>query len=123
MVESRKVFDVQRQGDTLIVVPQGETLGTSEYGLEKEISGLHRLLSDPKVSNLVVDVGSAPYFGSMVIGTIMALCKKVCDQGGQAVLCNASQGMYDAIKTMKLDTVVPYYPTREEALRSLRSGE
>jgi anti-anti-sigma factor len=123
MIESRKVFEVERQGATLIVIPKGETLGTSEWGLEKEISGLHELLSDPKVANLVVDVGSAPYFGSMVIGTIMALCKKVCDRGGQAVLCNASQGMYDAIKTMKLDTVVPYYPTREEALRAVGEGK
>jgi anti-anti-sigma factor len=120
---SRKVFEVERQGNTLIVIPKGETLGASEGGLEREIDSLYRMLSDPKTVNLVVDVGSAPYFGSMIIGTIITLCKKVSDEGGQAVLCNASPGMYDAIKTMKLDTVVPYYATRAEAVQAVSRVE
>lgn len=123
MSDTRKVFTFERQGNTLIVIPKGESLGTSEWGLEKEIDGLYRMLSDRKTVNLVVDVGSAPYFGSMIIGTIIALCKKVSDEGGRAVLCNASQGMYDAIRTMKLDTVVPYYRTRQEALQAVQGRE
>lgn len=113
-------FKVEQQKNTLIVVPQGDSLGIQEMELENEINQLHKMLDEPGVVNLVVDVGSAPYFGSIVIGAIMALCIKSRDNGGLAVLCNASPAMHDVIKIMKLDSLLPYYSTREEALRSVQ---
>jgi len=110
-------FKVEQQKNTLIIVPQGDSLGIQEMELESEINQLHKILDEPGLVNLVVDVGSAPYFGSIVIGAIMALCLKARDQGGLAVLCNASPAMLDVIKIMKLDSLLPYYSTREEAVR------
>ena len=112
-------FHVEHAGNTLIVLPQGDTLGILEAHLKDEIAALYRLLDDPAVVNLVVDFGTAPYFGSIVIGAILGLCKRASDAGGRAVLCNASEAMYEAIKTMKLEMVYPYFPTRPQALEAV----
>lgn len=118
MARGRKTFEYERRGSTLVVVPTGDSLGFEERDLESEIAGLHDLLDDPELQNVVVDVGRAPYFSSLVLGAVLALCKRATDRGGQAALCNASAGMLESIQIMKLDRVLPYYSTRDEALQA-----
>lgn len=122
VAREQSAFKTDRRGDTLVVTPQGDSLSVQEAQLENEISRLHRALDEPGVKNLIVDVGSAPYFGSIIIGSIMALCIKVRDRGGAAVLCNASPAMFDVITIMKLDTLLPYFPTLQDATKSLEGG-
>ena len=119
MPDSHKAFRYERAGATLIVSLQGDSLQTEESALEREIDILHKIIDEPAVKNVVVDIGSKPFFGSIIIGAIMALCQKAIGNGGKAVLCDASEGMRDVIRIMKLDSVLPYYQTREEALKSL----
>jgi anti-anti-sigma factor len=111
-----KVFQFERQDDTLIVIPNGDSLQVLEADLRREVDALHKLMDAPGLVNVVVDVGNAPHYGSLVIGAIMALCKKANNRGGLAAFCNASDGMLDMLQIMKIDTVMPYFPTRQEAL-------
>ena len=114
-MRSSKAFQVERQQDTLIVTPARDSLDVMESDLRREVEGLHKLMETPGVVNVVVDVGHAPHFGSLIIGALMALCKKANDRGGTAAFCNASEGMLDMLQIMKIDTVMPYFPTRKEA--------
>ena len=113
-------LSVQAQDDTLIVIPNGDSLQVLESDLRREVDALHKMMDAPGLINVVVDVGNAPHYGSLVIGAIMALCKKANNRGGLAAFCNASDGMLDMLQIMKIDSVMPYYPTRREA-RSTRS--
>ena len=117
--DSHKAFRFERDGATLIVSLQGDSLNTEESALEREIDNLHKVLDEPQMKNIVVDIGNLAFFGSIIIGAIMALCQRAMSNGGQAVLCDASEGMRDVIRIMKLESVLPYYQTREEALKSL----
>ena len=76
-----------------------------------------------ETSNLVFDLMSAPYFGSMMISAFLALGVKVRDSGGRVAWCNASKGMRDVIRIMKLDIVMPYFPSRTSALESVDAGK
>ena len=87
---------------------------------QREVDALHRLMDSPGLVNVVVDVGNAPHYGSLVIGAIMALCKKANNRGGLAAFCNASEGMLDMLQIMEIDSVMPYYPTRREAIYAVR---
>jgi anti-anti-sigma factor len=118
-MRSQKVFQSERQQDTLIVAPSRDALEVMESDLRREVDTLHRLLETPGVINVVIDVGNAPHCGSLIIGALMALCKKANDRGGMAVFCNASQGMLDMMQIMKIDSVMPYFPTRAEALEAV----
>ncbi|MBW3541335.1 MAG: STAS domain-containing protein [Planctomycetes bacterium] len=69
------------------------------------------------------NVGGAPYFSSIVIGAVMAMAEKVRSRGGRCAFCNASAGMRDILSIMKIDSVLPYFATRDEALRAVGNGE
>jgi anti-anti-sigma factor len=121
-MRAQKVFQVERQQDTLIVTPARDSLDVMESELGREVDALHKLMETPGVLHVVIDVGHAPHFGSLIIGALMALCKKANDRGGTAAFCNASDGMLDMLQIMKIDTVMPYYATRKEALAAVHQS-
>ena len=114
-------FTSERQGKTLIISPEGDSLSFEESDIKRSLDQLHNLLDEPEIKNLIVDVGSAPYLGSIIVGAIMVLCKKATDNGGKAAICNASPSVLDSIQLMRLDSVIPYFATREEALTTVES--
>jgi anti-anti-sigma regulatory factor len=122
-MRSHKVFQSERQQDTLIVTPCRDALEVMESDLRREVDALHRMLETPGLVNVVIDVGNAPHYGSLIIGALMALCKKAETRGGKAVFCNASQGMLDMLQIMKIDSVMPYFSTRTEALEAVRPSK
>jgi len=115
-MRSQRVFQYERQQDTLIVTPARDSLDVMESDLRREVEALHKLMDTPGVKNLVIDVGDAPHLGSLIIGALMALCKKADDRGGTSAFCNASEGMLDMLQIMKIDSVMPYYPSLQEAV-------
>jgi anti-anti-sigma factor len=115
-----KIFPFDREGNVVIVKPTGDSLGVQERQLIKEIDAVHAVIDQEDCQHLIVDLGAAPYFGSIVIGAVMAICGKIRNKQGRAALCNASEGVYDSIQIMKLDAAVPYYSTRDQALAYVR---
>jgi anti-anti-sigma factor len=111
-----KIFPYEQEGRVVILKPAGDSLGVQERQLKKEIDAIHHLIDHDDNPHLVVDLGGAPYFGSLVIGAVMAICGKVKNKNGKAALSNATQGVHDSIQIMKLDAAVPYFSTREEAM-------
>lgn len=121
MAKPHKILLYESDGETLIVAPAGDRLSVEENVLKKEIENLHALIDSPKVQHIVVDVSGAPYFGSMVLGALIALCKCVTDRGGKAAMCAASPGMLESLQIMRIDTIIPYYETQAEALAAVQA--
>lgn len=111
-----KIFPYEREGQVVILKPTGDSLSVQEHQLKKEITAIHDLIDNKDCQHLIVDLSGSTYFGSIVIGAVMALCGKVKNKNGKAALCNATQSVHDSIQIMKLDAAVPYYPTKDEAL-------
>ncbi len=112
----QKIFPYEKEGNIIIVRPAGDSLAVQERQLKKEIDAIHAAIEQNGCQHLIADLSGAPYFGSIVIGAVMAICGKVKNQNGRAALCNATDGVHDSIQIMRLDAAVPYFPTREEAL-------
>lgn len=117
----KKIFPTETHGTTVVLSPEGDPLGVEEAQLRREINALHDLLEKPGTSALVVDLGGARYFSSIVIGAVLTVCTKMKQSDRPCVLCNASNAMLDILQIMKLDTILPYYPTREAALGAVAS--
>lgn len=120
MPRRHDVLKYERDDDVLIVTPVGDSLRVEERVLSNEIDALHKLLESNDLQHIVVDIGSAPYFGSLILGSVIALCKRVTDAGGKAAMCNASEGMRESLQIMRIDSIIPYYTTREDALQAAR---
>jgi anti-anti-sigma factor len=120
MLRKNRVFPMEQVGDVLIVSPTSDSLAVEETQLVREINSLHDAVTKAGVRHLVIDLGGAPYFGSLVLGAIIALTGKVRSLGGRPALCAAKAGVHDALEITRVLDVVPYYQTREEALAAVR---
>ena len=119
----QKVFPTEVRGNVVVLAPEGDALGIQESQLRREISGLHELLDRPGSAALIVDLGRAKYFSSIVIGAVLTMCTKMKQLNRPAVLCNATEAVFDVLQIMKLDTILPYYATREDAFAALSAAK
>ena len=114
-------FDVEQ--DLLVLHPTGDMLAVGESVVEQEIADVHAAVSDNDIKRLVVDVGDAPHFGSLVMGALLTICLRVVELGGQVAMCQASESMRESLGIMKVDTVIPYHDTLELALAAVSDSE
>jgi len=112
-----KVFLADVDGHTLVVTPRGDAVGFRDSDVAGELNTLLSLIGTPGIVNLVVDLSSAEYFGSTMIGAINELGKRFRDIGGKTALCEVSPQMSDVLDIMHLGDVWLKFDTRKIALR------
>jgi anti-anti-sigma factor len=112
-------FQVDREGDTLIVTPV-EGLGELDYQrIEAGARELLTFLKDRGVKNVLLDLGHTDYFGSTALGFFVRLWQKVRQRGGRLVLCRVSEHEAEILRLTQLDQLWAAYPDKNEALRAL----
>ena len=116
MADPDKVFQVEREGDTLIVQPQGPALQFQHHEVHLESNALYRVLDEPKMKNVIVDLSAVDYVDSVIISSILRCLTRTKQKRGKAVFCNASENMKELLKSIKLGKLWPDFPSREEAL-------
>jgi anti-anti-sigma factor len=120
MPANAKVFNTDRAGDTLIVIPQGDGLGFRYADVHTEANGIRRSLGQPDIRHLVIDLESLDYFGSEVIGVFITMAREATNRGGNAALCNASEKMQEVLDNMKLFKLWPHFNSRADALQDVQ---
>ncbi len=117
-----KVFKLERDDDVLIVTPQGDALGFRYHDVHQESNATLEVLDDTSLRHAIIDFGSGHVLGSIIISVVIKICRKVGTRGGKAAFCKANPDMLEVLRTMNLERLWPYCPTREDALASVRSG-
>ena len=115
-----KVFQIERQDDTIIVIP---VLDLNEFEFQRIESGagpVMRLLEDDHVKNVIVDFHRVDYFGSTALSFFFKIWKRVRTKNGQMALCNMSEHEKEILKITMLDTLWRICASREEALQAVR---
>src|SRR5260370_11850170 len=116
LTEKRKVFEIERVSETIVVTPL-EELG--EFGFRPMEAGAKKilpLLEDPTVLNVVMDFHRVDYYGSSALAFFIRLWKRVRNHKGRMALCELSEHGKEILKTSKLDQFWPVYPSKEEAV-------
>lgn len=114
------IFEIERQGDTLVVTPVSD-LGELVYEqIESGESRILDLLSDAALRNVVVDFGRTDYFGTTALGSFVRFWKRVRERGGHMAFCNTSEHEREILKFTKLEGLWSMCGSREEALRAVR---
>lgn len=121
MADPQKVFKVDRDGDILIVLPQGPALHFQHHEVHVESNALYRALDAPAMKNVVVDLSSVDYVDSVIISSILRCLTRTKQSRGKAVFCCASENMKELLKSIKLGKLWPNFPTREEAVEFINA--
>lgn len=125
MSAAKEVFDYDRVGRILVVVPNGSLIEFRDADIRNAYNETYRLINEPDTDHLLFDFSRLEYFGSSFVGVLIRLARKARQGGGEAVLCNLSDNMREMMKTMmllentKTDFFWVPFPTRADAISSL----
>jgi stage II sporulation protein AA (anti-sigma F factor antagonist) len=120
MTKASKVFEVEREEQTLILTPT-KNLGELANGqIDAEEKAILHLLADVPAKNLVLDFHKTDYFGSSALGFFVRLWKLVRGRGGCLAICHLSDHEREILTVCGFDSLWPIHPSREEALEAVR---
>ena len=114
------LFEVEWDGDTLVVTPSGDLGELQGEAIEAEGRRLLGLLDAPGTRNLVLDFSRTDYLGSTALGLLFRLWARVRIRGGRVAACNLSEHEREILKAADCDRLWPLHGTRGEALRAVR---
>jgi len=121
MTGNLEAFTVERDANVLIVSPQGDSHGFRFETVHYEYNLIHRMLADPDVVNLLIDLESVEFMGSIMINVLIRLTRVVTDRNDQVAMCSCSEQMKEILDSQNLFRLWPYFETRSEALASFES--
>jgi anti-anti-sigma factor len=115
------IFEIEGQGDTIIVVPVMDLRELDFQRIEAGGKEILDLLSGGGVRNVIVDFHRTDYYGSTALGFFVKLWKRIRGQDGRMAFCNVSEHEREILQVTMLDRLWPICPTRAEALRAIRA--
>jgi anti-sigma B factor antagonist len=80
----------------------------------------HILLSMADHRKLLLDLTDLTFFDSLCVSTVLDMHKLLKETGGELKMCGANYIIEDLFKTLNLNSVVPFYKTRDEAIAGWR---
>ena len=116
MDSASNVFEIERQGDTVIVTPVTNLGEFAFHEVENDAATVLSLLDKGDVKNVVLDFHKTDHYGSTALGFFIKLLKRVRSMHGQMALCRVSAHEMDILRLLKLDQVWPICASRDEAL-------
>lgn len=106
----------ERLGDALVVTPLFTYAAFAEPALASQWSAVQKLVEDPAVRNVVVDLGAIPYFGSTVLEWMVQMWRRAKAKGGKLATCQASPIGRDVLSAARFDQLWGAFDTKAEAL-------
>lgn len=100
-----QLVKLEQVGDVLIISPLF-TFGTfTETELLTEWTNIERLLREPTVQHVIIDLSEVPYFGSTVLEWMVLIWKRIRAKGGRLAVCNCSELGQKILAATRLDTL------------------
>lgn len=116
MPDPSKVFQIARLPHTLVVVPQGATLNFQYTDVHLESNELFRIIDEPQLKNVLIDLGAVTYIDSIIISSLLRVLTKSRQLGGKGVFCCANNEVQEVLSCIQIGRLWPLFETREEAL-------
>jgi anti-anti-sigma factor len=110
------IFEVDREGDTVVLTPQADLREMAWREIEHAGEEVLRLLDDRGVRNVVIDLCRTTYYGSTALGVFARLWHKARERSGRLAFCNVSEREQEILATAGLVGLWPVYPSREAAV-------
>lgn len=120
MVNHQCEFQLEWEGDVMIVSPIGSVESLDSHSVEAASNRIRVPLRDKEPPYLVVDLAGLNYFGSLFLSLLLRCHKQVKMDGGGLAICGASPAARDLLSLTALDTLWPVCESREDAINAIR---
>ncbi len=114
-----RLFRTEIRGDTLVVVALGNISSLAGNDADEAFDKMTLSLEGQELKNVVIDLGHAEYFGTLMIELLHRLWRAVRDHAGRMAICNVSDLGREILNVSKLDHLWEICPSREEALGAI----
>jgi anti-anti-sigma factor len=114
--KSSDLFDLEQQGDTVIIVPAIDMREFEYQRILSEAKQVFELIESGRIKNVVMDFARTDYYGSTALGFFLKLWKRVTSRGGRMAFCNISAHERKILEVTRLHRLWPIYASRKEAL-------
>jgi anti-anti-sigma factor len=121
MTLEKPILDVERQGDTLVLVPAQDLRELECDRVEGAAGDVLGLLQDPSIRNIVIDFHRTDYFGSTALSFFLMVWKTIRQRQGTLALCNVSAHENEILDVAGLH-FWPICASRAEALAAVQAG-
>ena len=122
MNASDSAFHAERNGSTLIVCPLGVSLRFRYREIHIESNRLYRMLDDPDVNNVLIDLQNIDTMDKVILNAVLRLLTKARNDEGHVGFCNGNQSILQVLQQIKVGPVWPYFMTREDALHAFEAA-
>lgn len=116
MYLEKKMFDIARIGEVVVVTPLREL---SELEFKQIEDELRTLADDPTIRLAVVDFCRTDYLGSTALGMLIHLWQQLKKRGGELVLCNVSAHEREIFRVVGLADLWRIYSSRQDAVQAI----
>lgn len=120
MVTATGPFEVEREGQTLIVTPLADLRELDYQEIEAGARDILHLLEKGTIKNVVLDFHRTDFFGSTALGFFVNLWKRVRNRDGVMAFCGVADHQREILKVSNLDGLCPLCSSRAEALLAVR---
>jgi len=106
--------DIERGPDWLFVrlqKPEFEADGAPPLA-----DSLWELLQQHFVRRLVVEMDQVEWLPSYLVGQLVLLHRRVCQEGGVMRLCGLTPANREVLRSLRLENRFPYFADRDEAV-------
>jgi anti-anti-sigma factor len=121
MQTTADLFEVDLEGDTLVVTPCRNLRELDFHEIEEETETVVNLLRRGPARNVVVDLHRTDYCGSTALGSFAQLWQVVKVRKGCMAFCNVSDHEKEILQITNLDHLWPICSSRSEALEAVKA--
>jgi anti-anti-sigma factor len=121
MTAAARAFEVELDGQTLIVTPVRDLRELGFLDLEAGAQEVLHLLESGKFKNVVLDFHKTDYYGSTALAFFVKVWKRVKDCNGRMAFCGLSPHEREVLEVTRLAGLWPICSSRETALEAVRS--
>ncbi len=119
----RHLFQMQLDGDVLILAPHSNLSELELSYFEEEFRAVLRELEVAGHRNVVLDFDGTDYYGSTALGFFLKLWKRIRSVDGRMAFCNVSPHEQEVLRLTRLDTLWPVCDTRADAVARLHRND
>ncbi|QDV31584.1 MULTISPECIES: STAS domain-containing protein [Planctopirus] len=112
-------FEMRKQGTVLRLHLKKSVSSLSDERILDEVDTVVASLKEHVPDAVVVDLSSAPYFGSCLLEVLRHIHEEAGRQGAKMVLYGASPIAREVLEISHFNRLIPLVSTEDQALKSL----